>query len=918
MREILCCAALLTLIACGPTEPGSSKSAKSYLEAGDLRSAEISLASHLKAYPESAAGHWLMGRLRLRQGNPAAAEVDLRRAIKYGAAPAQVYPELTDALLAQEKYNALIDELANKKLGEPAADAAIQTAVANAYARQNLVEPAQRACTAALQLVPDFQPARVLQARLMAGRGETAEAMALLDAVLAKGPPSEPAWTLKGDLLVQAKAPEADIVEAYTKAAELGPNAVHPHTMLMSIFMRKRDFTAAAAQLNAMFSGLPQHPNTGYFDAYLAFETGNYLRAREVMLLLLGGAPDNETFLLLAGRAELALGSMQAAQGLFEKSVLASSTSVSARRLYAETLLANGFPDKAIDTLRPALRGSDIQVESLALAARIYQALGDRRGEEQAFASAVRADPAHPMVRVARALTQLGKGEHDAGLAQLEQVAQADSGTEADMALIRNALRLKRVDMAQKAIDRLQLKLPAAALPHLLRGETALAADDASAARRHFEVALEKQPDLQAAVDSLARLDEKEKNPDAAMARYRAQVKRSPKNAAAWLALAGLRARMQAPTAEVSGLLLDAVKSDPTHAPAHRALTEQYLRTGQTREALLAAQRATAALPGDGTLLSLLGEAQLAEQDYSQAIASFRRLVTLRPRSAEAYARLADAQTGKGDLAGAKDSLSQALRLAPDWSPLQEAAFALAMRDGRADDAMRIARRVQAKMPEQALGYRLEGDAEAAQQHWKLAVVQFRKALAKQGVGNTAVRLHVALQASGDAAAAAQFAAEWRARNKTDARFVNHLAETALLAGDLPGAEALFTQVLLIEPENASALNNLANLSLGRPGGKALALAERAAAAAPNSPLILDTLATAYADAGQLDRAIETQRRALDMSPGNGGLRLAMAKLYLRADSKERARQELSVLAQLGKQFSAHDEVAALMREATR
>lgn len=914
----LALAVAVAAVACGQSEPGGSTSAKSYLEAGDLRSAEIALLNHLKAYPESAPGHWLMARLRLRQGDPAAAETDFRRALRFGSTPAEIFPELAEAMLAQEKYNALIGELANKKLGDPGADAALQTAVGNAHARQNMTEPAELAVRAALQHVADFQPARVLQARLMAGRGELAQATALIDEVISKGPATEAAWTLKADLLVQAKAADADIVDAYAKAAKLGPNAVHPQTMLMSIHMRKRDFDAAATQLKAMLSGLPRHPNTGYFDAYLAHELGDHVRARAVMQNLLAGAPDNATFLLLAGRNELALGSTQAAQGIFEKVVLAAPDSAQARRLYAQTLLANGFAEKALDALRPALRGQDLQVESFALAARIYQALGDPRGAEEAYAKAARIDAGHPMVRVAQALTLLGKGQHDAGLAQLQQVAASDAGSDADFALIRNALRLKRPELAQKAIDRLETKLPGASMPNVLRGEAALVANDPVAARGFFETALKTQGDLLAAVDHLARLDEKENKPEAAAARYLALVKRSPNNAAAWLALAGLRTRMQASSADVVALLNEAVKADPGYAPAHRALIEHHLRARQTRDALLAAQRATTALPNDDALLMLLGDAQFAEQDHGQAISSFRRLVSLRPRSAEAYARLADAQSAKGDLAGASESLAQALRLAPDWLPLQEAAFALAMRDGRTKDAVRIARTVQSKVPEQALGYRLEGDAEAAQQQWAPAIGHFRKALTKQNPGNTAVRLHVALEARGDLAAAAQFATAWRAEHKSDARFVNHLAETALLSRDLPGAEELFAQVLQIEPGNASALNNLAYLALGRQDGKALAFAERAVAAEPNNPLILDTLATAYADAGQMQRAIETQRRALELAPGNGGLRLAMAKLYLRADSKERARQELNVLAQLGTKFSAQNEVAALLREANR
>ena len=88
-------------------------------------------------------------------------------------------------------------------------------------------------------------------------------------------------------------------------------------------------------------------------------------------------------------------------------------------------------------------------------------------------------------------------------------------------------------------------------------------------------------------------------------------------------------------------------------------------------------------------------------------------------------------------------------------------------------------------------------------------------------------------------------------------------------------------------------------------------------ALAPDQPALLDTLTLAYADAKQMNKAIEWQVKAVALAPQTGGLRLNLAKLFLQADDKPTARTEIDKLATLGPAFSAQDEVAHLLRQTT-
>ena len=91
--------------------------------------------------------------------------------------------------------------------------------------------------------------------------------------------------------------------------------------------------------------------------------------------------------------------------------------------------------------------------------------------------------------------------------------------------------------------------------------------------------------------------------------------------------------------------------------------------------------------------------------------------------------------------------------------------------------------------------------------------------------------------------------------------------------GQFAAAIAQFQKVLELDPNHVTAQNNLAWMLATCPdaalrnGPKAVELAQQAVQlSAGMSPQILDTLAAAYAEAGQFPEAVKTARQALDLS----------------------------------------------------
>ena len=83
---------------------------------------------------------------------------------------------------------------------------------------------------------------------------------------------------------------------------------------------------------------------------------------------------------------------------------------------------------------------------------------------------------------------------------------------------------------------------------------------------------------------------------------------------------------------------------------------------------------------------------------------------------------------------------------------------------------------------------------------------------------------------------------------------------------------------------------------------------------APERAEVLDTLAQALGSENKLSKAVEMQKRALALAPGNADLRLTLASLLIQAGDKTLARIELESLAKIGSGFARQDEVARLQQ----
>ncbi len=333
------------------------------------------------------------------------------------------------------------------------------------------------------------------------------------------------------------------------------------------------------------------------------------------------------------------------------------------------------------------------------------------------------------------------------------------------------------------------------------------------------------------------------------------------KNVDAWLAL-GQLALESRETAAAEAPLRRALFLNPTHPEVNSALAATCFGLGRKEEAAkfakVARDHATKVYPVDPR--AALSAPPITAGDYtnaaiacmqqgrgSEAEALLTQALALDRKSAVAWGNLARLQSGRGDAAGAEQSLLEATQLAPTAATLRMLAR---VRNGRgkkseAIDHLRAA-------------VALDGDDVELSRELAtllLEVGRFEEAAA-------ACEVVVAARPT-EKEALAQFAKAMRG-----------LAGEQRKSGAAAAAVTTLRRALVVVPTQVDLERELALLlatcvdAKVRDGAEALRLAQHAIVGNDDEPEMLDALAAAQAECGDFSAALATIRRALAMVRG--------------------------------------------------
>jgi cellulose synthase operon protein C len=886
-------AAVCTLAACSRDDPLAK--GRQLLEDGKPAAAVLVLKGAVDARPRDVAARLALAEALQRRSDLAGALQQLQQAMAFGGPANELAPRIAHLQLDRSDYEALIREFSDTRLTDALAQADLRAALAMAHL--GMKRPAQ--AHALLIGVADTPGTTIARAQLLLGAGKLREAVALVSPIAADG--SAPWWALRAASRV-AKAAGQDAQALHT--LQLAQQAAPWHRGLTGEYAEALISAGQADAARAVRNRLAQAASNDYWvvylDALLFAQAGRVEDSHAAALRILAKMPEHVAATLLVAQAELLRGDALMA----EKRLLAldnrQPNHLPVMRLLAQAQLRSARADVAAATVQRALAQSPQDPTMLDLRAQIESSRGQHREAAGTLTQLLTARPGDTdlMLRLAGERAVLGQGPASTRL--LTEAAERSLKDPAILGrAIALALRLRETALAQRLADQ-----GLAATPEHPQARLNLAAVQSALGRNDDAwattlAALDRQPAAPLALSALSAMARTEPQRTELLKRHAKAVESGDVGASAFLDYA--RLLRQTPGAKPSprSVLEKGVKRLPTAVPLRQALVDDLMRAGDAQAALALAQ--TGAAMGNATAAAqwLLADTYARLGRDAQATEAYRKLVAHYPHRPDWRLKLAQLEADAGRRAEAIALLRGLVNERPfDLTP--QVTLARLLQSERPAEALVVARQMGQQPGLAGAALLLEGDLLAGAGQIDKAAVAYQGA-ARAGMDPQAGLRRVGLfDGAGRRPQADEALGQLMKQHADNPAVLAKAAERRLGSGDAVGAVALLEPLVARDPRNALLRNDLAwaQLQAGQP--QAVDNARLAAAALPNHPEILDTMAQAQLRFGRREDAIATWRTASQVAPGAALPRIKLSEQLLAAGQKSDAAKTVKGLSGKG------------------
>ncbi len=852
---IACCLILLLVSGCGlamDNEDRLTRGEKAYAE-GDYRAAIIDAKEVLLDEPENLRGRLLLGRASAMAGDGPSAEKELLRAIKLGSSASDVAAEMARALLIQGKFQEVLDSVPFEGLPSSANEAAVRAARGEAYLGLKQSEAAREMFSSALELQPENLDARLGIVSSFIAENNFAQARGGIDQILESFPDNPRVWLYSGSF--NARSGDFKSAEANFRVA-------------LDLASSKKD---EASRLKAL---------TGLAESLL--QQNDVDSARQQIDQLVAAAPQSMQTMLLQARIAYNDEDWTTAQQNLQKVLQAAPDYRPAQLLLGTVHLRSGNLSQAEMYLSSAVAAVPTDVRARQLLAETLLQMRNAEEAQAALAPIVGGPDADLMSLQMAARASMGRQDIDEALEYLRRsVEENPDNSDLRFQLAATLMQNGRFDEAQAVLDAMDVSgseddtYRRDALSVLTAIREGKQVEALAAAQRVAEANNERF----GAFNLLGAVQLANRDIDGARTSFERAASLEPKD----------------------------------------VMSRQYLAAidESAGEFDSAASRYTAILantPDAAWAMYALGRIAVRKEDFESAAANFRRASEAAPENAEYRLSHAKAERKLGNGKQAQALLESDLEATLKHIPSALMLGALRAESEDLDGALDIASRLEKLYPDNPAPYAFEGEMHVVGGDLARADAAYEKALEQGPLKGHAIRSYQIKRQLG-ATGANRPLIQYLETRPLDNEVRLLLGESYMQNEDLGESIATYERIVVEEPTNAVALNNLAwNYHLVN-DPRAVETAKKARDAMPNSGAIVDTLGWIMVQQGSVAEGEKLLRQAVEMENGRAEIRYHHAVALARLGKNDEARMTLEEILGADEEFTGRDDAERLLAE---
>jgi putative PEP-CTERM system TPR-repeat lipoprotein len=910
-----------SLVACGTgaSDKELVESAKSYMAVRQLSEATIELKNALQTNSKNAEARYLLGEVSMQVGNLASAEKEFQRALDMGWNAEAALIGKMRAMIAQREYKAVLEISNATNDWTDAAQANLLALKAQAYMGEGDLVEAKNIFSSAKALDANAYDVLKVTILLQLAEKQNKDAETTMSKAQKLFPENSELLLMSANLAMLNNQNE-DAIRIFEKVIKLGPGKVmtldtkRAYLGILQLAIREKDFDRVQKSRDAFAASNMNDPEVNFYLALAAFEEKNFDKAEEYLQKILLISSSHGPTLLLSGSVSYAKRDFEKAAYYLSKYVANYPEDNKARKLLGRAYMALGQNEDAQAEFNAVLNENADDAEVIALAGLSEISGGQVQAGITGLEKALAMAPSSNSIKLQLAKAYIADGQTDKAIKQLDDILQTDNNDQIKTIKVLAYLQNKDIEMAMNTARQMMAKSPDRADVLSLMGSIQLAASDTAAARKYFNRALNIDAGNISAEMNLARLDEQQGDIASAEKRYLSVLNKEPENIAVMTSLARLAAQQGDTTRQIKWLEA-ARQADKKELFSRIALVEIYLKMEKIADAEAVIRELEAVHSKTPAVLVVKGRLLMAQKRFTQAEAVISEFIDARPELDIGYYLQAQNQLALGDKKAALESVRKAYSLKPDALRNIILLASVEQSAGNYNRAMELGAEIISTVPDSAIGYVIKGDAILAMKKYQQALVNFDKAWTITKSREIALRRFKAMYQLSGVAEAAPVLTSWLEEQPDDEGVLLELATAYFVEKQNNKAVTYFEKVLVLQPDNVVALNNLAWLYGLENNSRALVLAKKAYALQPKSPSIIDTYGWVLLKNDKASEALTMLKQAADMLPDVPEVQYHYAKALSRTGDTVAANRILKALIKSGKAFDGRIDAEKMLSQ---